>query len=671
MKELVLFVDGQSIGPFPSEEVEKRLAAGEFSAETPCAEPGATEWKPLGEVLSASAPVSRPTVVRIARKTQEEADEMKTATSEKLDPDVRKKLLLYNLADAISVDKFTPVQADAAIKIHEEALKKGKNLKIAAGVGGFLVSFALASLLFTGVNFGTAPGGKGQKLFEKIFEKPENPEHKKMRQRIASEAERLNQLREEVAGVKFGAPRSQGDPRQTFLGNVEIKNPDVSTVTGTLDISALPAGLTASTKFEVIQLKRLDGSTEERIKKQNELFAILSTPIWTDADLRKAIAEELAKDFPKSDAPEAAEIASRLKMFRLDGIESQLQWLEKRVAEIGQLKEIQGRAKEKSSSRKKNQAKKDEAAEQRKAASREAQNWASREMPKFLGKLKTFLEEKEIYYSAEKRAEAWREFSENDLAEIQNKITENEMQRTLVGSSGEFILDGRSDRNLIAVAHFERAGDVYFVPAKDDASQSPVRIQNLSVNRRTLKPEDVLMEERYVVSAKEKTGGIPLATSGKILSQEIFIVRTSPEWFYITVEKKLEEGETSRRRSGVILGVPAEFYESVAVGDEVPMEKLLTFERFGKVSESPVTGRLVPIAEDKLEAVKEQQTDAGIVFPPPPEKYVPPAPTPEVSEPVSEAEPAVPAEETSQAESTPAEVPADAGDVAAEAAEEE
>ena len=275
MKELVLFVDGQSVGPFPSEEVEKRLAAGEFSAETPCAEPGATDWKPLGEVLSASAPSPRPTVVRIARKTQEEADEMKTATSEKLDPDVRKKLLLYNLADAISVDKFTPVQADAAIKIHEEALKKGKNLKIVAGVGGFLVSFALASLLFTGVNFGTAPGGKGQKLFEKIFEKPENPEHKKMRQRIVSEAERLNQLREEVSAVKFTAPRSQGDPRQTFLGNVEIKNPDVSTVTGTLDISALPASLTASTKFEVIQLKRLDGSTEERIQKQNELFAIL------------------------------------------------------------------------------------------------------------------------------------------------------------------------------------------------------------------------------------------------------------------------------------------------------------------------------------------------------------------------------------------------------------
>lgn len=621
MKELVLFVDNRVIGPFPPEEIKKRLEFGEFSAETPCAEPGATEWQKLGDVISPAG--TRPTVVRIARKTQEEAEEMKTATSEKLDPEIRKKLLLYNLADAISVDKFTPVQAKAAIKIHEDALKKGKNIKIAAGIGGFFVSFALASLLFTGVNFGTDPGGKGQKLFEKIFEEPPNPEHKKTRQRIAAEADRLSQLREEVAAIRFTAPRSQGDPRQTFLGNVEIKNSDVSTITGTLDVSALPESLIPSTKFEVIQLKRLDGSTEELIKKQNELFAILSAPVWTDADLRKAIADELAKDFPKSDAPEAAEIANRLKMFRLDAIDAQLQWLEKRIGEVAQLKEIQGRAKEKNALRKKGT--KDEAGEQqRKAAARDIQNWASREMPKFVEKLKKFLAEKEIYYSAEKRAEVWREFSENKLPAIQNTVSENETQRASVGGNGEFILDGRNDRNLIAVAHFERAGDIYFVPAKDESEQGLVRM-SVSVNRKTLKPEDVLLSERYVVSAKEKTGGTPLVTSGKILSQEVFIVRTSPEWFYITVEKRAEEGESdSRRRPSVVLGVPAEFYETISVGDEVPMEKLLTFERFGKVAESPSTGRLIPIPNDKLEAVKEQQTAAGIAFPPPPEKYAPP-----------------------------------------------
>ena len=787
MKELVLFVDGKTVGPFPLEDVKKRFSAGEFPAETPCAEPGDTDWKPLGEVI----PPERP-AVRIARKTREEEQEMKTATSEKLDPDVRKKLLLYNLADAISVDKFTPVQADTAIRLHEEAMKKGKKLKIAAGVGGFLISFALASLLFTGVNFGTAPGGKGQKLFEKIFENPGNPEYQKTAKRIRGEAENLSKLRDEVASIKFVAPRNQGDPRQTFLGNVEIKNPDVSTVSGTLDTSSIPENLKGNTLIEVIQLKRLDGSVEENIKKQEELFAVLTSPLWTDADLRNAIADELAEDFPKCDAPEATEFTKRLALMKIEGLDAQLQWMTKRIGEISQNKEIQtrvqSRVKEKLSARKKTSAKKEaeaansqrvaeraaanrrvqdwasrdmpkflekladflaeneirysaearatawrefsektlpeistkisenetqrvpvgtsgafildgrndrniiavahfenagdvyfvpakeesatgilrmqnlsvnrrtlkpedvlmdeiylvsekvktggeaEAANsqrvaERAAANRRVQDWASRDMPKFLEKLADFLAENEIRYSAEARATAWREFSEKTLPEISTKISENETQRVPVGTSGAFILDGRNDRNIIAVAHFENAGDVYFVPAKEESATGILRMQNLSVNRRTLKPEDVLMDEIYLVSEKVKTGGVPLVTSGKILSHEIFIVRTTPEWCYITVEKKLAEGEdSSRRRNGITLGVPAEFYESVAVGDTVPMEKLLAFPRFGKPAESPATGRLIPIPEDKLEAVKEQQTAAGIAFPPPPEKYVPPAP---------------------------------------------
>ena len=659
MKEFLLFVDGQTVGPFPQEEVERRLASGEFSAETPCAEPGDTDWKPLGEVIPAKRPA-----IRIAKKTREEEQEMKTATSEKLDPEVRKKLLLYNLADAISVDKFTPVQADAAIRIHEEAMKKGKKLKIAAGVGGFLVSFALASLLFTGVNFGTDPGGKGQKLFEKIFEEPGNSEYQKAAKRIRTESESLNKLREEAAAIKFVAPRNQGDPRQTFLGNVEIKNPDVSTVSGTLDVSALPENLTKNTLIEVVRLKRLDGTTEESIKAQGELFAILTSPLWTDADLRKAIADELSEDFPKCDAPEAAEFAKRLAAMKIDGLEAQLHWMTKRLGEIAQNKELQGRIqsrmKEKLSSRKKTPSKKDadsansQRVADRAAESRRVQDWASREMPKFLEKLADFLAEKEIHYSSEARTKAWREFSEKTLPEIGTKVSENEMQRVPVAGNGAFILDGRNDRNLIVVAHFENAGDVYFVPAKDDAQSGLVRVNNLSVNRKTLKPEDVLLDENYVVSEKIKTGGGPMMTSGKILSREIFIVRTSPEWFYVTVEKKQEEESESRRRTGIILGVPAEFYDSVAVGDAVPMEKLLTFPRFGKPAESPATGRLIPIPDDKLEVVKEQQTEAGIAFPPPPEKYVPPAPEPEPSPSADGEDPSsAPASETPGEEAEP------------------
>lgn len=655
MKEVVLFVDGKTVGPFSEEDVRARFAAGEFPAETPCAEPGAAEWKSLGEVFPAKKSV------RVARKTQKEEEEMKTAVSEKLDPEVRKKLLLYNLADAISVDKFTPVQADAAIRVHEAELQKGKKLKIAAGVGGFVLSFALAWSFFSYVNVGTAPGGRGLKIFEKAFWEPSDPALEKTLRRVLTDKERLTELREEIANVKFLTPRGQGSPRQTFLGYVEIKNPDISDVTGTADISALagtvPAELLGSAKFEAIQLSRLDQETEKRIAEQNRLFVILTSPPWDDAALREAIAKDLASEYPYEDGvPECAEFLKYVKGIRASGvpIDAQLQALNRRLGEIAQSKEIQSRLQNRMAAKFKAQSKdttkKDGGADgkttlriqARAASSKRAVDWASGRMPKFMEKLTDYLAEKEIYYSGEARQRIGSEFFQEEFPKIAAVIEKNETQRAPVAEDGSFVLPGRNTRNIIFVGHFSGAGDIYFVPSADgnanaaaakDGFANLVSVRDLKVNRKTLKPEDVLMEERYKVVAKEKTGGVPLAASGKLLSRDVYIVRTTPEWFYITVEKIPDADSASRRRASVILRVPQEFYETVALDEEIPMEKLLTFERYSRAAESSAGGRLIPIPDDKLEAVKESQKEAGFAFPPPPEQaFVPPPKKEEAAE---------------------------------------
>lgn len=671
MKEVVLFIDGKTVGPFSEEDVRERFAAGEFSAETPCAEPGAAEWTRLGDVFPAKKSV------RVARKTQKEEEEMKTAVSEKLDPEVRKKLLLYNLADAISVDKFTPVQADAAIRVHEAELQKGKKLKIAAGVGGFVLSFALAWTFFSCVNVGTAPGGRGLKIFEKAFWEPSDPALAKELRRVLTDKERLTELREEVANVKFLAPRGQGSPRQTFLGHVEIKNPDISDVTGTADFSALagtvPPELFGSAKFEAIQLSRLDQETEKRIAEQNRLFLILTSPPWDDAALRGAIAKDLASEYPYEDGvPESAEFLKYVKGIRASGvpIDAQLQALNRRLGEIAQSKEIQARLQNrmaaKFKARSKGTTQKDGGADgkttlrvqARAASSKRAVDWASGRMPKFMEKLTDYLAEKEIYYSAEARRDAGTSFFQEEFPKIAAAVEKNETQRAPVAEDGSFVLPGRNTRNIIFVAHFSGAGDIYFVPSSDgnapsakDGSANLVSVRDLKVNRKTLTPEDVLMDERYKVVAKEKTGGVPLAASGKLLSRDVYIVRTTPEWFYVTVEKVPDADSASRRRTSVVLRVPPEFYETVALDQEIPMEKLLTFERYSRPMESPSGGRLIPIPDDKLEAVKEAQKEAGFAFPPPPEQAFVPPPKKEVAaEDVPEA-----AEDAPEASGVPAE----------------
>lgn len=670
MKELVLFVDEQNIGPFPIEDVKARFDAGEFPPETPCIEPDGTEWSTLSEVF----PAERKTSVRIARKTKEEEAEMKAATSEKLDPDVRKKLMLYNLADAITVDKFTPVQADAAIQVYEKNLNKEKKLKIAAGVGGFIASCALASLVFNCVNFSSAPGGKGRKLFETIFAEEPNPELAKTLKRVGNEVEQLEKVRAEAAAVKFLPPRGNGDPRQAFLGMVEIKNPDVSTVTGTFDFSELKektrVDFLSAEAPEAVQLSRLDGTTEDLIRKQNELFAFCSQPMWTERDLREAIVKELAPEFPMDAAvPESKDFANRLKAFRRDGIENQLAGFVKRAGDLARSKDVAEKLQKtiveilsqspvlpKEEDSRKNKRRSQDRSEQDQAQSASGKSkenaisrtstWAKNELAPFLEKFAKFLQNNAVYWNPKAREQLWGNFVKEDLPQIQESVEKYEKERVPIAPDGTFVIPGRNTRNIIAVANHSAAGTLYYIPKTDETALEPgwAKIPDLKANRKILTPEDVLMDERYKIVSKEKVGGMPVVTSGKILAHEIFIVRTTPEWHYITVERINEEGTESRRQKTILLGVPADFYASVEVDDEVPMEKLLTFERFSRTAESPMTGRLIPINEDKLEEVKTQQASAGITFPPPPES--PSLPEPE------NAEDPVPSEDSAEPEST-------------------
>lgn len=633
----MLFVDGQNVGPFSAEEVKARMDAGEFTPDTLCIEPDGAEWQRLEDFFSSE----RKTGVRIVRKTQEEEEEMKSATLEKLDPEVRKKLMLYNLADAISVDKFTPVQADAAIRIYEDAQKKSKKLKIAAGIGGFVAACALSAFISSGISVGKDSAGGDLRLFETIFETPVNPEVEKVSKRVASEIGRLNELREEVGKIRFVAPRGNGDPRQVFLGNVEIKNPDISTVTGTFDFSVFAGKLSPemlnSASVEAVRYARVDSQASSLIEKQNKLLAVCSLPLWTDKEIRNAITAALASEFPiNPDVPESTEFAKRLKSFSASKFENQLAAMVRRCGELARSEEVfnhlQKTVREKlseaptlppegkntrSHSRRSSSS---FGGSKENSASRTAA-WAKNDLSPFIERFADFLHDNALYYSPEARKKAWIDFVQKDLPILEEALKKHEEQRVPVSGDGAFIFDGHNSRNILAVVKFAGAGVIYFNPDSEQAPL-PVKIKDLKTNRRLLTPEDVLMDERYKVVSKEKTGGVPVMASSKILSRDIYIVRTTPEWFYLAVERVSDDPESRKKRT-VLLGVPEDFYSTVEVEDEIPMEKLLTFTRFTRPAESPSTGRLILIPKEKLEEVKTAQSEAGIAFPPPPEKFVP------------------------------------------------
>ena len=136
---------GQEIrGPLNEAEVTALIAAGTVTAETPCAPVGAQDWTPLSQHFQ-----FRPGLKVQWTKPVSTADEEKLAAV-RIGPATRKRLIAYGLADAVTVEGLTQVQAEQAIALKEITLRRE------IGRHRLTASVALALGLFLGVQTGLA-----------------------------------------------------------------------------------------------------------------------------------------------------------------------------------------------------------------------------------------------------------------------------------------------------------------------------------------------------------------------------------------------------------------------------------------------------------------------------------------------------------------------------------
>lgn len=117
MRHFSLQIGNETRGPLTEEEITALIAEGAVTADTPCAPVGATEWTPLSQHFSFGSNLK----LKRSKQVLTEAEDQ--ASAQRIDPDLRKKLLVYGLADAASVDGFTQVQALAAVNAKEGALR--------------------------------------------------------------------------------------------------------------------------------------------------------------------------------------------------------------------------------------------------------------------------------------------------------------------------------------------------------------------------------------------------------------------------------------------------------------------------------------------------------------------------------------------------------------------
>ena len=138
MRHFFLHIDNETRGPLTEEEIAALIADGTVNAETLSAPEGSKEWVPL------SAHFSFGSRLKVNRGKQAASDAETGADAVRIDPDLRKKLLIYGLADAATVDGFTQTQALVAVKAREGMLRTQLRQHNLAKAVSFLALIPLA-----------------------------------------------------------------------------------------------------------------------------------------------------------------------------------------------------------------------------------------------------------------------------------------------------------------------------------------------------------------------------------------------------------------------------------------------------------------------------------------------------------------------------------------------
>ncbi len=620
MKEYFLYVDEKTIGPLPQDEIEAKIKSGEFDQDVLIAAEGDEEWKPAKEVLGVRRGV------RLSRKTAAEEQEMRAARQEKLDPDIRKKLMRYNLADAISVDKFSPEQAQKAVEIYEKNVAKQKYMKIGVGVLSFLVAFGIVFSILQNVKLSGVYRGLLAPITELM--KAPNPDYPAQARSITREIADLEQVRADAKNAEFKQITGK-DPRQTFLQRVEIPNEERQILSATVDVSgfiklAVPEGKEIG-DVEIFFAPKVSSGSRKALQEEIDMLQLLKTPLWSDAVLSQKAMEELSAALPQ---PDGVSKYTRALLDRLSNLhaasvkDEPAHWVELLSSQI-RFQDSSGRLylpaelerlKTREPSREllntinsPTTKKMIEDLPKDNSMKTAFMNWALRMMPEFLDKFQKFIDDNKIYYSQEARDAAWNELKAKNAATIEKEFAVTpETEFFGLDPKGHFSIFRNNSKGL--AVRFKVGNETVMLPAPfevqgETGSVPVVTVEDIEIKRVT--NEDILPTERYKIVEKTSVGGEPYYLKGKLLSRTIDVIRYSPVINYIEVDK-VTPSVSKRNLKPVILLVedPAEF-EAMQVGQEIPIDKLLTMQMVtGKKDTTPMSPtKLQKLPKDKAEAL--------------------------------------------------------------------
>lgn len=561
MRHFALFIDNVVRGPLSEYEVQDLISAGTATAETLCAPAGSTQWEPLSNhfTFGSTLKLNRaPAVERTAEETEAQAN--------RLDPDTRRLLLMYGLADAATVDQLSPAQAETALTARIRDIKSRRLTHQLAGLGSFLATLALGAYLGLGDTPVATLLGKAAGSWSK-----EDPKVTEQSKRLETELRTFEKLRSEAANVPFAPPIGGTPARPVLASRLRVPEHNLFNVSGGVDTSPLAAlvgkwnvKLDPNTRLFVLPTP-VPPEQARKIDEQSRVLDVILSPLMDDAGF-EGLRQETVRSFPDLPGnPDAARLKTEVENMKLAELKVMIDRVEFRARACEQ----EGTAANLVGSR-----------AQQASVIRE---WGPK-LRAFAAQLRELHNRLQINVNPAARGKLWSEFNAGPGAELAAWVLAANAQEVKVDAQGSFLIAGT---------------------AKLDAAAAPARLLvTTQINNDTvylawgskflgcrdltsaeIPQEAFLAREEYKVVDKPVTGGRRCVAKARVGGRDLAVERTSPQWRFLAVAR---EKDTDT----VFVGVDAATYDKYAVGQVVPFEVLAGLQSFARPAESAIPSPL-------------------------------------------------------------------------------
>lgn len=561
MRHFALFIDNEVRGPLSEYEVQDLISAGTATAETLCAPAGSTAWEPLSNhfTFGSTLKLNRaPAVERTAEETEAQAN--------RLDPELRRSLLMYGLADGATVDQLSPAQAESALAARIAEIKSRRRTQQAAGAGAFLVALALGAYLGLGDTPVAGLLGQAAGTWSK-----EDPKVTEQARRLDNDLRAFEKLRAEAEAAIFTPPAGGTPALAALSARLRVGENARFNVTGGVDTAPL-AGLVGRWNVKLNPTTRLfllpaamPADQAAKVEEQSRILDVILSPLLDDAGF-EGLRQETVRGFPdQPGVPEAARLKTEVENMKLAELKVMIDRVEFRARSCEQ----EGAAANLVGSR-----------AQQAAVLRE---WAPK-LRSFAGQLRELHHRLQINVNPAARGKLWSEFNAGPGAELAAWVLAANPVEVKLDDQGAFLIAGTAKLDAAAAAGRLLAttqinnDTVYlawgskFLHCRDLASAE-------------IPKEQLLAREEYKVVDKPLTGGRRLVAKARVGGRELTIERSSPRWHFLTVAR-------DKDTDGLVVGVDAATYEKFSVGQVVPYEVLAGLQTFARPAESAIPAPL-------------------------------------------------------------------------------